>query len=282
MLILFVTLSVSLGASSCCALFSSSKNTTTSVTRQTQLSDNNAEKETEKTEETSPPASEETTTEENTTEKTFPLREGEPSLLVSAGIVKQDYKQIALTFDSGWEFENAFILLDTLDKYNLKATFFTRGLWASDHPDIAAEIVKRGHDLQNHSLTHGHMTQMSDEEIRNEISRTTNIIKELTGFNAQLFRPPYGEYDQRMLSILNEEGYPYTIMWTIDSHDWAKELNGNIITKDYVVRRVLDNAIDGAIVLMHVGGYETINALPEIIDGLNQQGYHFVKVRDML
>jgi peptidoglycan/xylan/chitin deacetylase (PgdA/CDA1 family) len=97
-----------------------------------------------------------------------------------------------------------------------------------------------------------------------------------------LFRPPYGEYDERILRVLKEEGYPYTILWTVDSHDWAEELNGVKITKNYVVSRVLDNASDGGIILMHVGGYETINALPGIIEGLESEGYELVKVEDML
>jgi peptidoglycan/xylan/chitin deacetylase (PgdA/CDA1 family) len=71
-------------------------------------------------------------------------------------------------------------------------------------------------------------------------------------------------------------------MWTVDSHDWAEELNGIKITKDYLVNRVLDNASDNGIILMHVGGYETINALPEIIAGLKSEGYELVKVNDML
>ena len=208
--------------------------------------------------------------------------DGDLSVVISSGRTNPEHKQVALTFDSGWEYENTGQLLDILDEYNIKATFFTRGLWARDHPDIAADIVYRGHDLENHSLTHGHMTEMGDDEVRNEISETTNIIKKITGFNADLFRPPYGEYDERILRILNEEGYPYTIMWTIDSHDWASELNGIIISEDYVIKRVLENATDGSIILMHVGGYETVNALPEIINGLSSKGYYFVKVKDIL
>ena len=204
------------------------------------------------------------------------------STVVTAGIISPTTKQIALTFDSGWEYENTETLLNLLDEYGVKATFFTRGLWAKDHPDLAIEIVRRGHALENHSLTHGHMIEMTDEEVKSEISQTTDIISQTTGYSSSLFRPPYGEYDNRVLRILKEEGYPYTILWTVDSHDWAQELNGVKITKDYVVNRVLNNASNGGIILMHVGGYETVNALPEIITGLRSQGYDLVKVNDML
>ncbi len=151
-----------------------------------------------------------------------------------------------------------------------------------EHPDLASEIVTRGHSLENHSLTHGHMTTMTDPDIRSELRRTTDIIKETTGYQPHLFRPPFGEYDNRMLKILQEEGYPYTILWTVDSHDWAEELNGEKITKDYLVNRIINNASDNGIILMHVGGYKTVHALPEIITGLRSQGYKFVKIADML
>jgi peptidoglycan/xylan/chitin deacetylase (PgdA/CDA1 family) len=204
------------------------------------------------------------------------------STVITAGIVNHATKQIALTFDAGWLYENTEALLNLLDKYNVKATFFVRGLWAKEHPNLATEIVNRGHDLENHSLTHGHMNTMTDAEVQNEILKTTDIIRETTGFLPQLFRPPYGEYDKRILRILKEEGYPYTILWTVDSYDWAEEMNGVKITKDYLVNRVLSKASDNGIILMHVGGYETIHALPEIITGLRSKGYELVKVNDML
>ncbi|MHB1346775.1 MAG: polysaccharide deacetylase family protein [Candidatus Humimicrobiaceae bacterium] len=204
------------------------------------------------------------------------------STVVEAGTDNQETKRIALTFDAGWEYANTETLLNLLDEYNVKSTFFARGLWVRDHPDLAMEIIRRGHTLENHSLTHDHIITKSDLEVQNEIRGATDIIRETTGYLPQLFRPPFGEYDDRLLRILKSEGYHYTIMWTVDSHDWAEELNGVSITKEYVVDRVLGNASDNGIVLMHVGGYETINALPEIISGLKSQGYDLVRVNDML
>jgi peptidoglycan/xylan/chitin deacetylase (PgdA/CDA1 family) len=204
------------------------------------------------------------------------------STVVREGIVNHTTKQIALTFDAGWLYENTEALLNLLDEYNVKATFFVRGLWVKEHPGLAAEIVNRGHALENHSLTHGHMSTMTDAEVGNEIRATTDMIRETTGYLPQLFRPPYGEYDKRILRILIEEGYPYTILWSVDSYDWAEELNGVKITKDYLVNKVLNKASDNGIILMHVGGYETIHALPEIITGLRSEGYELVKVNDML
>jgi len=220
--------------------------------------------------------------EETAAEATEEETAADASTVITVGIVNHATKQIALTFDAGWLYENTEALLNLLDEYNVKATFFVRGLWVKEHPDLATEIVNRGHALENHSLTHGHMSTMTDAEVENEIRATTDMIRETTGYLPQLFRPPYGEYDKRILRILKEEGYPYTILWTVDSYDWAEELNGVKITKDYLVNRVLDNASDNGIILMHVGGYETIHALPEIITGLRSEGYELVKVNNML
>ena len=224
----------------------------------------------------------EATKEETTADATKEETTADASTVIEAGIVNHATKQIALTFDAGWLYENTEALLNLLDEYDVKATFFVRGLWVKEHPDLATEIINRGHALENHSLTHGHMSTMTDAEVENEIRATTDIIRETTGYLPQLFRPPYGEYDERILRILGEEGYPYTILWTVDSYDWVEELNGVKITKDYLVKRVLNNASDNGIILMHLGGYETINALPEIITGLRSEGYELVKVSDML
>ena len=206
----------------------------------------------------------------------------ELSQVISQGLLFGENKQIALTFDAGWLSDQTIPLLDTLDRYGLKSTFFTRALWVQSHPILAKEIVKRGHIIENHSLTHGHMKEMTVDQIRNELKESTRIIKEVTSGNPYLFRPPYGEYDNRILKVLAEEGYPYTVMWTVDSHDWAEEIRGEKVTVDYLVKRVLNNASDNGIILMHIGGYNTVQALPRIITGLREQGYRFVTVNDMM
>ncbi|RQD76129.1 MAG: LysM peptidoglycan-binding domain-containing protein [Candidatus Syntrophonatronum acetioxidans] len=212
-----------------------------------------------------------------------------PSRVISQGTVEGKSKQIALTFDSGWLYEETLPLLKVLDQQGVKATFFPRALWvynkdkpASSYPDLAREIVKRGHTMGNHSLTHPDMRNLSEKEIRYEIKESTAIIKNITGVRPYLFRPPYGAYDPRVLKILGEEGYPYTIMWTIDTHDWASEMRGQKVTEDYIVKRVLDNATNNGIVLMHIGGKYTVGALPRIIKGLRAKGYTFTTVDKML
>lgn len=206
----------------------------------------------------------------------------EESIVINAGTFASADKQIALTFDAGWLYDQTPALLNILDDYRVKATFFLRGKWAEDHPDLVKDIFNRGHSVENHSLTHGHMNEMTDEEVLNEMTSSTKIIEEITGYKPYLFRPPFGEYNNSILKILAQQGYPYTVKWTVDSLDWAEEMNGIKITEQYLIDRVLSNASDKGIVLMHVGGYQTVNALPEIIEGLRDMGYNLVKVNDML
>ncbi len=208
--------------------------------------------------------------------------EGVASEVISKGTLYPGTKQVALTFDSGWLYDQTIPLLDALDRHGVTATFFPRALWAKDHPELAREIVKRGHTVGNHSLTHPHMKELDADQILEEMRQSTEIIMNTTGTRPYLFRPPYGEYNQLLLDILGREGYPYSIMWTVDTHDWADEIGGKTVTVDYVVNRVLENVSPGAIILMHIGGPKTVQALPRIISGLKDQGYSFNTVDKML
>lgn len=220
---------------------------------------------------------------------------GGKSKVVENGTVSSGSKQIALTFDSGWEYTHAIPLLDILDHYKLKATFFPRADWLAAHPDLGEEIVRRGHTMGNHSKTHPHMNEMSPDDIRKELRQSTQIIQDICGVRPYLFRPPYGEYNNQLLTILAEEGYPYNVMWSIDTIDWdagnMRSVNGKqtLIDEDFIVNRVLlnsDSKKNNGIVLMHIGGdsagHLTVKALPRIIEGLLNQGYSFTTVDKML
>ena len=220
---------------------------------------------------------------------------GGKSVLIEKGTVSSGKKEIALTFDSGWEYIHALPLLDELDKQGVKATFFPRADWVKKHPELGRAIVDRGHTMGNHSLTHGDMTKMSAAEIRTEMRQSTKAIEDICKVRPYLFRPPYGAYNDRLLDILGEEGYPYTIMWSIDTIDWdagnVRKVEGKdtLVDEDFIVNRVLKNSDsrkNSGIVLMHIGGdgggHLTVKALPRIIEGLRKQGYSFTTVDRML
>ena len=166
-LVAILTLIILLGTAATCNLCGITPTTET-------VSSDTAENETDYT-------SAQDTEEETVAEATEEETAADVSTVITEGIVNHATKQIALTFDAGWLYENTEALLNLLDEYNVKATFFVRGLWVKEHPDLAAEIVDRGHALENHSLTHGHMSTMTDAEVKNEIRKTTDMIKEKNG-----------------------------------------------------------------------------------------------------
>ena len=204
------------------------------------------------------------------------------STVITKGLVNASTKQIALTFDAGWEFETTFPLLNMLDQHGVKATFFLRALWVKDHPELAKEILKRGHSIQNHSLTHPHMREMTEAEIRKEFTDSTAIFKNVLGITPTLFRPPFGEYNDTVLKVAGEQGYKYTVMWSIDTIDWATTYNGVTIDAKYITDKVLDRATDKDIVLMHIAYMKTVDALPRMIQTLKDRGYTFKTVPQMV
>jgi len=204
------------------------------------------------------------------------------STVITKGLVNASSKQIALTFDAGWEYETTIPLLNMLDKQGVKATFFLRALWVRDHPDLAKEILKRGHSIQNHSLTHPHMKEMTEAEIRKEFTESTAIFKSVLGITPTLFRPPFGEYNSTVLKVAGEQGYKYTVMWSIDTIDWAESYSGETVDTNFIIDRVLNNATDKDIVLMHIAYIKTVDALPEMIQTLKDRGYTFKTVPQMV
>lgn len=203
------------------------------------------------------------------------------STVITKGLVTSSSKQIALTFDAGWEYATTIPLLNMLDRYGVKATFFLRAYWVRDNLALAKEILKRGHSIQNHSLTHPHMKTMTESEIRNEFVQSTKIFRDYLGITPNQFRPPFGEYDSRVLKIAGEQGYKYTVMWSIDTIDWAESSGGVTITKDYITNKVLNNVTDKDIVLMHIAYQKTVDALPRMIETLKSRGYTFKTVPQM-
>lgn len=204
------------------------------------------------------------------------------SIAITKGLVSAPTKQIALTFDAGWEYSTTLPLLDMLDKQGIKATFFLRAYWVRDHASLAREIQARGHSIQNHSLTHPHMNDMTEAEIRTEFIESTKIFQSVLGITPTLFRPPFGEYDSRVLKIAGETGYKYTVMWSIDTIDWADTYNGVPVTKEFIMDRVVTRVTDKDIVLMHIAFQKTVDALPGIIANLKSRGYVFKTVPQMV
>ncbi len=166
-------------------------------------------------------------------------------------------------------------ILNTLDKYNVKATFFLVGFWVDKYPHQVEEIFKRGHEIGNHSTTHPHMSQLSREKIAEELSMTDKKITEITNVKPRVFRAPFGDYNDLLIQTARDLEYN-TIQWDIDSLDW-KELG-----VEPVIDRVVKNAADGSIILFHNNAKYIKEYLPVIIQTLQEKGFKMVTVSELI
>lgn len=186
-------------------------------------------------------------------------------------------KYISISFDAAWGADDTIQILDILDKYNIKTTFFMTGGWVESYPDMVKEIYSRGHDLGNHSQNHKQMSKLNAEQQKEEIMKVSAAVKELTGYDMFLFRPPYGDYNNTLINTVYSCNY-YPIQWSVDSLDW-KDYGVESIIKTVTKHKKLAN---GAIVLMHNGAKFTAQALEDVIKGLQEQGYTIIPISQLI
>jgi polysaccharide deacetylase family sporulation protein PdaB len=191
--------------------------------------------------------------------------------------VETDKPQIALTFDAAWGNEDTTQIMEILRKHDIKVTFFMTGGWVDSYPDDVKMILAEGHDLGNHSQNHKNMSQLSDSEKEKELMTVHDKVKELTGYEMFLFRPPYGDYDNAVVKTAKKCGY-YTIQWDVDSLDW-KDYGVDSIIKTVTQHKHLGN---GSIILCHNGAKYTAEALDTMITTLKSQGYEFVPLSQLI
>ena len=180
-------------------------------------------------------------------------------------------KVIALTFDDGPGPYTAH-LLDILDQYGAKATFFLIGSKVSGQASVARSIQARGHQLGNHSWSHPELPKLSVDQIAGEIDRTNEAIRQATGVKPTILRPPYGAANGVVLEQLRARGMS-SILWSVDTRDWA-DRNSQIVCS-----RAVAGARPGAVILMHDIHQTSVNAVPCILSSLKQQGYSFVTIQ---
>ena len=189
--------------------------------------------------------------------------------------VQRDQKMIAISFDAAWGNEDTQELIDILARYNVKATFFVVGEWVDKYPESVKALHDAGHEVMNHSDDHAHMTQLSKEEIIADVEACNDKIEAVTGVRPTLIRPPYGEYDDNVITAIRSIGME-PIQWDVDSLDW-KDLSAQEITK-----RVTSKVQAGSIVLFHNAAIHTPEALPTILETLLQEGYTFVPISQLI
>ena len=189
--------------------------------------------------------------------------------------VERDNKTVALSFDAAWGNEDTQQLIDILTDHGVKATFFLVGQWVDRYPESVKALADAGMDVMNHSDDHAHFSQLSEQDIISNVNACNDKIEAITGTRPTLFRCPYGEYDNHVVSAVNSMGM-HVIQWNVDSLDW-KELSAQEITA-----RVTKQVVPGSIILFHNAALHTPEALPGIIEYLQQEGYEILPVSQLI
>ena len=186
----------------------------------------------------------------------------------------EDSNKISLMINVYWGTEYLDEMLEILDKYDVKTTFFVGGTWAVKESDMLEKIYESGHEIGNHGYSHKDQDKLSREQNQKEILMTHNIVDELLGFEMNLFAPPSGAYSKTTVEVASELGYQ-TIMWTRDTIDWRDK------DADLIYSRAVKDAKGGDLVLMHPTE-KTLEALERIIITLQEKGLKITTVSDNL
>jgi peptidoglycan/xylan/chitin deacetylase (PgdA/CDA1 family) len=192
-------------------------------------------------------------------------------------------KQVALTFDDGPHPDYTHELLDILSCANVKGTFFIVGKNALACPDIVKRIHNEGHAIGNHSWSHALLGWSNLERITSELDSTQRILTKITGVAPELFRPPFGNRDRRVLEEARKKGLE-TILWSVTAFDWKCP------GADKIMRIIMKRVKPGAIILLHDGAekarnpdrLQTVEVVRRIIPVLRSRGYNFVTVPEMM
>ena len=193
-------------------------------------------------------------------------------------------KYVALTFDDGPSDVNTPQYLDILDRYGVKATFYNLGENTQAFPELAREVIARGHQLCNHTMAHNQLTAVDSQTIYNEITTSADVIAQTTGVQTTHIRPPYGDFTERSW-LASGGSITAAVRWTGDSQDWRYTGLNDTETVQTIVDNSLLNIHSGSIILMHDGGgggAQDIAALPKLIERLQADGYTFVTISDLM
>ena len=190
---------------------------------------------------------------------------GYSTKLVPVYSVQTNKKQVAISFDAAWGADKTEAIINTLKEYNVTATFFLVGFWVDKYSDMVKKISENGFEIGTHSNTHPDMTKLSRESAKLELTTCIEMIENLTSKKVELFRPPYGAYNNTLIELCGELNI-IPIQWSVDSLDW-KGLSAQEITT-----RLVNNVQNGSIILCHNNSDHIVDALPMIWDRLIGNG----------
>ena len=189
--------------------------------------------------------------------------------------VQRDQKLVSISFDAAWGNEDTQELIDILDRFQVKATFFVVGDWVDKYPESVKALHDAGHEVMNHSNTHAHYPQLSPQAVVDDLNACNDKIEAVTGVRPTLVRLPYGDYDDNAIRAVRSIGME-PIQWDVDSLDW-KDYDA-----DTICQRVTSKLSPGSIVLFHNAALHTPEALPAILDHMAREGYSLLPISQLI
>ena len=188
--------------------------------------------------------------------------------------VNRDDNKISISFDAAWGGDKTLGILELLDEYNIKTTFFLVDIWTQKYPELVKEIVARGHEIGNHSTSHPQMSKLNETQIAKELNTQADNVLAIAGVRPVLFRPPYGDYNNRVITTARAQGF-VPIQWSVDSLDWKNRGAQEIINRATKVK-------SGDIVLFHNDSQYILDALPAVLKYYAENGYSVVPISEIL
>ena len=189
--------------------------------------------------------------------------------------VQTEENVVSLTMNCAWNADDIDSILDTLNKCNVKITFFIVGDWADKYPEAVKKISENGHEIGNHSNTHPHVNKLNIDKNCEEITKCSEKLKNITGKEVNLYRCPYGEYNNTVINAANSLNY-YPIQWSLDTLDYTG------LTGNEMWNRLDGKLKKGDIILMHNGTKHTADSLELLIKNIQSKGLEIKKVSDIL
>ena len=189
--------------------------------------------------------------------------------------VKTEEKKVAFTMNCAWNADDIDSILETLKNNDVHITFFMVGNWVDKYPEAVKKIYEAGHEIGSHSNTHPHVNDLSAEKNLEEIQLSVSKIERITGQKTNLYRAPYGEYNDTIIKTAQENGY-YTIQWNLDTLDYKG------LTGEEMWNRLKNKLENGCIILSHNRTEHTADSLDMLIKNIKSCGYQITTVSDLI
>ena len=188
---------------------------------------------------------------------------------------KGEEKKIAISFDAAWGADKTRKIVETLQARNVKATFFLVGFWVDAYKQEVAFLADSGMEIGNHSKNHLHMSTLNAQKLKEEVEYVNAAVQNLTGVTPKVFRAPFGEYNDKVLSAVESAGM-IPVQWDVDSLDWKG------ISANEIIKRIVGKVKNGSIILCHNNSDHILEALPTVLDELIGLGYEFVTMSELI